>query len=313
MRKWTLLVLIPILAFTFASCGGGAALSNAINAGGGTVSGTVPQFQHVAIIVFENASYNEVVGNPVMPYLNSLPAKGSLLQSYYANAHPSIPNYFMLTTGQPVTFDDTYSGVVTVDNLAREFLASGLTWKSYEEDIPSVGYTGGDTGLYIERHEPFSYFSDVRNSSTETANLVPYTQLAADMANNALPNFLWISPNAIDSAHSCPATNPNCTLNQRLAAADAWMSTNVAALLNNPTFASNGLLIIVFDEGDTTDVDHGGGHIPGIFLGTHVKAGYASTATYQHQDIEGLIGRALRLTTVPGAGASGGSMTEFFQ
>lgn len=313
MRKSALTLLLACLTLVIMSCGGGAGISNALNIGGGTVSATVPQFDHVAIVVLENASYNEVIGNPAMPYLNSLPSKGSLLQSYYANAHPSIPNYFMLTTGQPVTFDDSYSGTVTVDNLAREFLASGLSWKAYEESIPSVGYTGGDSGLYIERHDPFSYFSDVRNSSTETANLVPFTQLSTDLSSGSLPNFLWLSPNAIDSAHSCPGATPNCTLNDRLTAADTWLSTNVAALLNNSTFAANGLLIIVFDEGDSTDVDHGGGHVPAILLGTHVKVGYTSTATYQHQDTLSLIGRALRLTTVPGAGASGGTMTEFFQ
>ncbi len=273
----------------------------------------MPHFSHVAVVVLENASYNEVIGNSAMPYLNALAKQYSLLQGYYANAHPSIPNYFMLTAGQPVTLDDTFTGTVSVDNLAREFLTSGVSWKAYEESIPSAGYTGGDSGLYLERHDPFSYFSDVRNSPTEAANLVPFTQLATDMGSGALPNFLWITPNDVDDAHSCPASNPSCTLNDRLATADSWLSANVAPLLNDASFSSSGLLIVVFDEGDTTDVAGGGGHVACVLAGTHVKTGYTSSAQYQHQDTLSLIGHALQLGTIPAAGATGASMDEFFQ
>lgn len=281
---------------------------------GGTPSrSTVPHFDHVAIVVLENASYNDVIGNASMPWLNALAGKGSLLTAYYANAHPSIPNYFMLTTGQIVTVDDGFSGTVTVDNLAREFVNSGLTWKAYEESIPHSGYTAGNSGQYLERHDPFSYFSDVRNSSTAAGNLVPFPQLWADMSANSLPNFMWISPNAIHDAHSCPASNPSCTLNDRLAAADAWMSVNIQPLLNNSSFSANGLLIVVFDEGDDTDLSGGGGHVACVLAGTHVKVGYTSSAQYQHQDTLSLIGHALQLSAVPGAGATGGSMDEFFQ
>lgn len=298
-------ILFPALFLVLIGCGSHTSLSSS--------SATVPQFNHVAIVVIENASESDVIGQPSMPYLNSLASKNSLLQSYYATAHPSIPNYFMLTTGQTVTFDDSFSGRVSADNLAREFIASNITWKAYEESIPSIGYTGGDSGLYIERHDPFSYFTDVRNSAAQTANLAPYSQLATDLSSGSLPNFLWIGPNAVDNAHSCPAANPNCTHADELAAADSWLSTNIPPLLDNPSFSASGLLIILFDEGDITDIANGGGHVVCILAGTRVKTNYTSTATYSHQDVLSLIGHALRLQTIPGAGSSGGSMTEFFQ
>lgn len=301
--------LFSVMLLVFASCGGHTSLIGS----GTTGATTVPQFNHVAIVVIENASYGDVIGQPSMPYLNSLASKNSLLQSYHATAHPSIPNYFMLTTGQTVTSDDSFSGSVSMDNLAREFIASKITWKAYEESIPSVGYIGGDSGLYIERHDPFSYFTDVRNSAAQTENLVPYSQLATDLGSGSLPNFLWIGPNAVDNAHSCPAANPNCTHADELAAADSWLSTNIPPLLNNPTFSASGLLILVFDEGDVGDLANGGGHVVCMFAGTHVKTNYTSTATYSHQDVEGLIAKALRLQTTPGAGSTGASMTEFFQ
>jgi phosphatidylinositol-3-phosphatase len=99
-----------------------------------------------------------------MPYLNSLATQYRLATRYFANTHPSIGNYFMLTTGQIVTNDDSFTGTVDVDNIVRELLASGKTWKSYAE-------SRNDPILYAKWHDPLSYFSDVVNSSTQMQNL----------------------------------------------------------------------------------------------------------------------------------------------
>jgi len=102
-----------------------------------------------------------------MHYLNSLASQYDLATQYFANTHPSIGNYFMLTTGQLVTNDDGFAGTVGVDNIIRELITAGKTWKSYAESLPSIGYTGGDVYPYAKRHNPFSYFTDVVNSSTQ--------------------------------------------------------------------------------------------------------------------------------------------------
>jgi len=116
------------------------------------------QVQHVFILMEENHGLADVIGNPQMPYFNSLLAQGSAAYGYFGDTHPSIGNYFMLTTGQIITNNDGYGGTVSVDNVVRELLAAGKTWKEYSESIPFVGYTGGDSGLYAERHNPCSYF-----------------------------------------------------------------------------------------------------------------------------------------------------------
>src|SRR5512142_2288509 len=139
---------------------------------------TVPHAGHVFVVVEENHSYASVIGSSSMPYLNSLASQYGLATAYYANTHPSIGNYFMLTTGQIITNNDSYMTTVTADNLVRHMLTAGKTWKSYAESLPYAGYTGGDTGAYVRRHNPFSYFSDVVNSSVQKMNLVPFTQFA---------------------------------------------------------------------------------------------------------------------------------------
>jgi acid phosphatase len=123
------------LVFSLAGCGGGAAANVAPPAP--TPGQTNPQFGHVFIVVEENASYADVIGSSSMPYFNSLANTYGLATNYYANLHPSIPNYFELTVGKTLTIDDSMtpqSFPVSDDNVVRELLAAGKTWKSYAED-----------------------------------------------------------------------------------------------------------------------------------------------------------------------------------
>src|SRR3984893_11707956 len=251
-------------------------------------SGTVPQFGHLVVVVEENHSYSEVIGNSAMPYLNSLASQYGVATQYFANTHPSIGNYFMLTTGQLVTNDDTFAGTVSVDNIVRELITAGKTWKSYAESIPSTGYTGGDSYPYAKRHNPFAYFTDVVNSSIQVNNLVSLSQFNSDLANNQLPNFSYLVPNLLDDAHDRP-----------LQLAYAWLQQNIAPLISSPAFQKDGLLIVVFDEADSNDSTNGGGHVPDFMI--TAKQGYQSTTLYQHQSTLRLILHGLGVSSYPAA------------
>lgn len=275
----------------------------------------IPQFSHVFLLVEENHSFTDVIGNSNMPYLNSLASANSLATQYYADAHPSLPNYFELTVGAGTsitgTSGDSFSGVVTQDNVVRALTNAGKTWKSYAESLPSAGYLGGDSGAYLQHHDPFVYFSDVQQSSSQANNVVPFTQLAADVANNALPDYGFIVPNVNDDAHNCPAGLSSCTDAQKLAAADQWLSANIAPLLASTAF-KNSLLIIVFDESEDSDTAYGGGHVACILVSPLVRAGYQSTTLYQHESTLRLMMKGLGVADLPGAAATAPDMTEFF-
>jgi phosphatidylinositol-3-phosphatase len=265
----------------------------------------VPRSNHMVVVVLENRHYSEIVGNTgSMPYLNSLIQKYGLATNYYANTHPSIGNYFMMTTGQVVTNDDAYTATVTVDNLARRFIADGRTWREYAESRPAQGWIGGDyDGVYVQHHSPFSYFSDVRNSTTQRQNLYSMSQFRADVANRTLPAFSFVVPN-----------NQHNTHDGTLATADDWLRSNIDPIFATPYFQAggDGILVILFDESDGSDSAFGGGHIATVVAGPTVKPGYRSTTFYQHQSLLKTIGKALALTSIPGAGATAPDMGEFF-
>src|SRR5882762_8781726 len=123
----------------------------------------VPRFDHVFIVVEENQDFSCVIGNSTMPFLNGLAAKYAVAASYYANSHPSISNYFVLTTGQAIykgRFGDVRTEHVDVDNVIRQLKQNGKTWRSYAEGVPGPGYMGGniDSTGYVKRHNPLAYF-----------------------------------------------------------------------------------------------------------------------------------------------------------
>ena len=260
------------------------------------------------MVMEENQSYTTVVGNTTdWTNLNNLIKQGALATNYYANVHPSIGNYFMLTTGQILTTDDTSTTVWNVDNLARRMLAAKVSFKVYAEGIPGPGYLGGNTGLYVIRHNPFAMLSDIADDlKVAQQTILPFSQFAKDLASGDLPQFSFIVPNVDDDAHSGTQK-----------AADTWLQTNIVAPLSKYSAfqpGGDGVLIVNFDESAGIDIAHGGGHVAPVFWGPGAKSAYKqqSSTLYQHQSMLRSIMEELNLSNPPAAAANAPSMSEFF-
>jgi len=247
-------------------------------------------FGHVFIVAEENHNYADVVGSASMPYLNGLSTQYGLATNYFANSHPSIGNYFEVSTGDTIINNDSFTGTVTNDNIIRELVKAGRTWKAYVEGYPS----------YDANHVPMSYFSDIRNDATQAARMVPFTQLASDLANGTLPQFSFITPNTCNDAHSCS-----------LSTADTWLKTKIDPLIQSAAFQKDGLLIIWWDE-SASDHTNGGGKVAWTVVSPFAKRGYQSTAFYRHQSTLRLMLRALGVFVYPGDAATAPDMDEFF-
>jgi acid phosphatase len=275
---------------------------------GGTVGGALspnpsppPSSSHVFLVVEENHSYSQVIGNSAMPYFNGLASKYGLATHYFADAHPSLGNYFMLTTGQIETLIDAFTGTVSDDNVVRELVSVNKTWHSYAESLPNPGYLGGDVYPYVKHHNPFAYLVDVVGTP-QASNIVPFSQFATDLSNGSLPDFSFIVPNLLNDAHD-----------GTLAAADQWLATNIDPLIRSSAFQQSGLLIVVFDESVSGDLAHGGGHVPMVIVGPQVKSGFQSTTFYQHESTLRVVLSTLGVTSFPGAASSAPDMGKFFK
>ena len=108
------------------------------------VTSAPPLAAPVVYVLEENHALSEtgLPGNSVMPYLSSLlTAHGALAANFYANTHPSIPNYHWILSGSNdgVTTNDC---LVTVnqDNLFRQLIEKGISFRVYIESLsPNQG------------------------------------------------------------------------------------------------------------------------------------------------------------------------------
>jgi len=240
-------------------------------------SGVVPKFSHVIIMIFENKEYSSIIGQSTLPNFNQLAQKYTLLTKSYAAAHPSLPNYIALTSGstQGITSDCT-TCYLNVTNIADSVEASGRTWKAYMENMPTTCYVGS-SGLYVQKHNPFAYYDDIRNNKARCQqHEVPLTQLDSDLKNNTLPAFAWITPNQCNNSHDCSA-----------ATADQFLGPEVNKIITSPAFDQNSLLVVTFDEGSSSGTCCGlpssaGGHIVTILISPLVKTGYQDVTPYSH-------------------------------
>jgi hypothetical protein len=295
------------------------------------------RFDHVFVVVEENQSYEDVIGNTNdMPYLNTLAAKYGVATNYYANTHPSINNYFYLTAGRHGVghfwiggLADEYFGEVAGDNIASILTANHKTWKAYAESIPRAGYLGGNRSPYMKHHNPFAYFASVRESTgpnSQASNIVPFDNFARDLQGDSLPNYSFIIPNLYNDGHNNPVTRKEATCgdHRALQGVDTWLKSNMEPLIESATFKRSGVLVIVFDEGCETGPKadsrydpkrsdlKGGGHVAAVVISSRTPPGTTRDELFHHESVLRLSLRALGIEQLPGLAAQAPDMNGFF-
>lgn len=307
-----MLAALLLFASLLTGCGGNSGSSSNNNDGN---NGGTSATQHVVVVIFENQNYSDVIGNTTsLAYLNQLATQNALATQFYANVHPSIGNYFLLTTGQnPTGNDDAWSATFNGSSIASVLSSAGKSWKIYAESVPSVGYVGGDQYPYIKHHNPFAYFDSVI-SSAQKNNIVPLSQFTTDVASNSLPSFAFVVPNNQHNGHDCPdgSSASNCPLADRLAAINTFLNSNLASVIGNSSVMSNTIVAITFDEA-ATDNTNGGGRIPLILVGNGVKTNFQSSTSYQIPSLLRFTLDRVGVTSYPGASANAANMSEFLK
>lgn len=254
------------------------------------VAGTVPVPAHVVVVMEENHSYNDIIGNTSQaPYLNSLASQGALLSSSFGVTHPSEPNYMALFSGSTdgLSADTCPVSAGSAANLGSELLAAGKTFTGYSEGLPSTGSTTCTSGAYARKHSPWINFSNV-----PTADSVPFTAFPTDYTK--LPTVSFVIPNLNDDMH-------NGTITQ----ADTWLNTNLSAYATWAK-ANNSLLIVTWDEDDYTENNQ----IPTLFVGANVTPGHY-TENVTHYNLLSTLEQFYGLGKA-GASASAAPITDIF-
>jgi acid phosphatase len=256
------------------------------------VASTVPTPAHVVVVMEENHSYDDIIGNSSAPYFNALAGQGALLTSSYGVTHPSEPNYMALFAGSTfgLSSDKCPVSEGTTANLGSELLAAGDTFKGYSEGLPSTGSTSCTSGSYARKHSPWVNFSNV-----PAADSLPFTSFPTTSSGYAsLPTLSFVIPNLNDDMHD-----------GTIAAADTWLNSKMSAYATWAQ-ANNSLLIVTWDEDDYTESNQ----IPTIVVGQSVKTG-TYDETVDHYNLLATLEQMYGLTAV-GNSASATAITDIW-
>jgi hypothetical protein len=221
----------------------------------------VPAFGQVYVIVMENESQSSIRGSSNAPYINGLLGTAAVAGAYRSVAHPSLPNYIALTSGgtqgiscdcQPGTAGDSCNFTCllfpncncnrNVAHLGDQLDSAGLTWRNYGQGMGAPCNTHS-SGSYAVKHMPFFYYDNLRtNAARCNDRMRDLTDLAGDLGHRALS--LVIPDLCHDMHDSCAPTN------NAIRQGDDWLRANVAPVLAAPGFDRDGVLFIVWDEGN---------------------------------------------------------------
>jgi phospholipase C len=307
-------LLTAAIALAMAGTAAGVtAASPAVAASGPCATAAAPHaYQHVIWIWMENHSFSDIIGNTShAPYINSLTARCGLARDYHNTTHPSLPNYLAATSGLaqgrlPILSYLDCNVSVICDTSAPSIFGQGETWRAYQESMPS-NCDRSNSGEYAVRHNPATYYTSLSGCASHD---VPYTRLATDLADNALPAFSFITPNLIDDMHD-----------GTIAQGDAWLAAKLPAILNSRQYrAGTTAVFITWDEGsggypiedcdDTTTTD-ASCRVPTIVISPSTPAGATSRAFFDHYALLATTEQMLGLPKL-GQASSSPTMTAAF-
>src|SRR6059036_979576 len=206
-------VFVPLWLVTF------------IHACSPALSAAPPRYDHVVIVMEENRTPGQIIGDQVnAPYITSLANGGVSLGSMFAIVHPSQPNYLELFSGAnqgvvddalPPNFSTTPTSTYPfrTPNLGAGLIAAGFTFAGFSEQLESAGtndwadydpHSATHPGIYYRRnHNPWANW--VAKVSPIPANQLPgsvnkaFTQFPANFAQ--LPTVSFVVPNQQHDMH----------------------------------------------------------------------------------------------------------------
>ncbi len=281
----------------------------------------VPAFGRVFVIVLDDQPLTAIKGSASAPYLNQLMTTYAYGSNYASDVHPSLPNYFELTSGNPqndlcdclpglthtctagncTLFPTTCACPQGVSHLGDELDVATIPWREYAESMGAPCSPGGVDGgaLFAANHVPFLYYDDVFTNAGRCQQRVrDFTDFAGDLAgtSNVTVRFSLVSPNLCNDMHS------NCS-GDPVKQGDSWLAAQVPLILATPGFAPGGRDVL-FIVGDEVPAALGSVPMPFVVVSPLAKPAAATAGTYNHYSLLATIEDGLGLPRLANAEAS---------
>ncbi|KAI1431559.1 phosphoesterase family-domain-containing protein [Xylaria sp. CBS 124048] len=207
-------------------------------------------FDRFISIWLENRDYDNVA---VDSAISDLKRFGILQTRYYAQTHPSQPNYLAAVGGDYWGLD--HDGVVQIPSNISTIVdlldPAQISWRGYFEGIPGPGYMGEasvgrpenhspqGTWDYVRKHNPFISYDSVSSNGSRLLNILSFNNFQSDFTAGIVPQFVFMSPNMLNDGH-----------NTTLDFATNWAREFLKPLLTNDAFAEKTLIQLTYDESE---------------------------------------------------------------
>ncbi len=264
-------------------------------------------FRHVIVIMDENHSYGDVIGNKNAPYENSIARSCGLATNYHAVMHLSYYDYSAATSGMAYPPGNANS-------IFQQMTSNHKTWGSYEQSMPQpCRHT--DAYPYESGHNaPPRYHNIAAACLKDDVNIGSPTSGALNTAltQNRLPSFVWLTPDKCHDMHD------NCYGNAVLTG-DRWIASWVSRIIHSSAYQGGGTAIfITWDEGwepNLNEHNHescvgrtsdNSCHVATIVISPYTPHGTRSAVLFNHYS---LLKTAEMLLGVPYVGAAGAHST----
>ncbi len=267
----------------------------------------MPRYAHIFLIVDENKSYERVMNGRDAPTIAALAKQYGSATHFYAETHPSEPNYVAIVGGSThgIADDAPFSApghTIDAPSLATQIESSRLTWKGYYESLPAPGSLAVWSGLYASKHSGFLNFRSIqRDDSRRSEHLVDFVRLQSDLRSGNISNFALIVPNLCNDMHGAAVnTPPDCqNVSGLIRRGDDEIKTLVGDIMASRAWSSvaNAAIVVTFDEDDGggtegccgTDAhdptNAGGGHVPTIVITNHGPRHVTDPTPYSHYSL----------------------------
>lgn len=254
---------------------------------------TVPpeRYDHVVWIVMENHSLDQIIGSSDAPYINGLADQHGLAANFYAESHPSLPNYIAMTSGSTQGIaddDDPASHPLDVPSIFSLLPAGGS--RSLLESMPG-NCARSNAGDYAVRHNPQAYYVNLGGDCAR------YNVPLADPPDLSA-RFTFVTPNLIHDMH-----------NGTVSDGDTWLSTFMPAVLASAEYAGGRTAVfLTWDEDDLVSANQ----IPTLVIAPSVPPGTRVTTRLDHYAMLRATQEMLGVQPLLGAAAGAADMRTPF-
>ena len=280
------------------------------------------RYDHVLWITFENQSAGHVVGSGRMPYLDRLVRRCGLATNFFAEAHPSLPNYIAMTSGGTHGVTGDSSGPLSADSIYAQVRRSGRQWRHYAFGMPSncarSDAPNSDGAIYTAHHNPAIYYRSIAAdcarwdvgvgdpSKVEDGNDVRTGPLAQALDTNTLPAFATIEPTD-DGGNSSAGGEVDPVKG------DAFLARWIPRIVSSRAYRrGRTAILITWDEPDDFGTNPPRDTIATVVVAPTIRRGARVATPFDHYSMLRTTEEMLGLRPFLGAAATARSMRRAF-